>query len=280
MKKLLALGLLIAATNVFSQSYVILSNGITLTTDNNGFVYDKDHFYLPYKVNFTGGMFFVADGKLVTVDAKGALYEKKDIEVKKLQGQGNNFFIDSSSDLITIDAKGFFYRYDKESKIFRRAFAYGGNYFLVRPKLRNPLTEIYTINENGNYAKINVNGLNPAEIKFIGGTYFQTIDGVVYTVSKEGFIFAKPEMKVGTIEKFGGNFFITDKNLIYTVSEEGFLLMPAIPKTFNASKVTELSSHYMLDSDGKMFIVTKTGSIVEAKVVGHDLRNAKLTSKY
>jgi hypothetical protein len=278
MKKLLALGLLISVTNVFSQSYLILSNGVTLTTDSNGVVYDKRYFYLPYKVNITGGNFFVEDEKLVTIDSNGFLFEK-DFEVKKIKGQGNNFFIDSNSDLVTIDSKGFFYKYDKDSKIFSKAVIYGGNYFLVSPKFTKPVTEIYTINVNGNFAKINVEGLNPADINFIGGTYFQTKNGVVYTVSKEGFIFGKPDMKVGVISKFGGNFFINEKNFIYTVSEEGFLLMPSVSKTFNATKIEVLASNYMIDSDGKMFVVTKSGSIVEAKVE-HDLRNAKLTSKY
>lgn len=274
MKKFLAAGLLLTSINVFSQSYLILNNGVTLTTDKNGFVYDLGSFYLPYKVSINGGQFFVEDKNLVTVDESGLLYEKG-FKVKKINGKGLNYLFNDDDDLITIDSKGFFYEF--KEKIFKKVTAFGGNFFLIKPENRRPDVDLYTVNSKGNYFKITIPELNPADINYVGGTYFQTSNGSTFTVSKDGFVFLKKQFKVGVIVKAGGNFFIDSAGMIFTVSDEGFLLLPTLPANFKVNQIQKVGANYMIDSSGRLFIVTKSGTIFE-RSVSHDLKNTKILS--
>lgn len=277
MKKFLAAGLLLASMNVFSQSYLILNNGVTLTTDNAGFLYDFGHFHLPYKINVTGGQFFIEDNKLSTVDSSGFLYEKGK-KIEKVKAKGSNFLITDDNKLVTFDAKGFFYEFDKDDKIFRKVTLFGGNFFLVKPDDKKPQVDLYTVNDKGNYFRISLNGLNPADIIAVGGTYFQTKSGVVYTVSKDGFVFSKADQKVGTISKIGGNFFIDSAGLLFTVSDEGFLMLPILPANIKVVELTRLGANFMLDASGKIFTVDKTGAMSE-RIINHDLRQARILGK-
>jgi len=277
MKQLLTAGVLLFSISAFSQSYLILNNGVTLTTDTAGYVYDFGHFYIPYKLKHNGGQFFVEDKKLVTINSKGLLFEK-DLEVEEIKGKGLNYLINGDDELVTIDKDGFYYRYDEDSDIFKKTIQFGGNYFLVKPEKKKPLVEIYTINEKGNYFKMNVEGLNPSEITQFGGSYFQTKMGNTYTVSKLGFIFLKSDIKVSQISKSGGNFFIDSTGVLFTISEEGLLLIPNLPKNLNISSVQKVGANYMIDTNGKIFVVDKNG-LVEERLVQHDLKNTKVLSR-
>lgn len=276
MKKFITLGLMLSSLNAFSQSYLILNNGVTLTTDKAGYLYDFNHFRIPYKVSVNGGQFHVEDKKLSTVDTSGFLYEKG-FKVDKIKGKGLNFLINDDNHLVTIDEKGFYYEYDKDAKIFKSAIAYGGNFFLVKPNSRKPQVDLYTVNSKGNYFKIDVAGLNPADIKTVGGTFFQTKNGVVYTVSKDGFVYSKPEIKVGAIVKAGGNYLIDSSNKLYTISEDGFLMLPVLPANIKVATVQKLGSNYMIDSEGRVFTVDNKGNMHE-RTIAHDLTNAKILS--
>lgn len=277
MKKILALGSLMLALNGYSQSYVILNNGVTLTTDKAAFVYDFGHFILPYKVTLTGGQFLAEEGKFVSIDDKGFLYRKDEKAPTKLKGKGSNYLIADNGNLYTFDAAGFFYKYDKENAT-KKAVTFGGKFFTVKPDDKKPLVELFTLNTKGNYFKMNVAGLNPAEIVTAGGNYFQTNKGVIYTITKDGFVISKADMKVGAVKKIGGNFFIDSNNAIYTVSEDGFLFLPTLPANLKIATITKLGQNYFLDQEGKLFVVDSTGAVYEREMKSHDLRDAKILS--
>lgn len=276
MKKIIAAGIMLASMNVFSQSYLVLNNGVTLTTDNSGFVYDFGHFKVPYKITHNGGQFLVEDERLTTVDSKGFMYGK-DQKVKKIKGKGLNYLVTDGNDLLTIDANGFFYTYGKDGKTFKKIQNFGGNFFTVRPEDKKPQVDLYTVNSSGNYFKLNVEGLNPADITVIGGTFFQTKNGLIYTISNNGFVFSKSDIAVGAIKKSGGNYFIDDTNKLFTVSEDGLLVLPVLPMNIKVSDVKKLGANYMIDSEGRIFTVDKSGNM-EERTVNHDLRNSKILS--
>lgn len=277
MKKILAIGSLMLALNGYAQSYMILGNGVTLTTDKTAFVYDFNHFILPYKVTLTGGQFLAEEGKFISIDENGFLYRKDEKAPSKIKGKGNNYVIADNGVLYTFDSAGFFYKFDKDSAT-KKSNNFGGNFFTSKPDDKKPIVELYTINSKGNYFKTDVAGLNPADIKMMGGTYFQTTNGVIYTITKDGFVFAKPEIKVAQVKKIGGNFFIDSNNAIYTVSEEGFLFQPALPADLKVATITKLGQNYFLDQEGKLFVVDKAGTIFERNMKTHDLKDAKILS--
>lgn len=277
MKKYLIASLMLASLNAFSQSYLILSNGVTLTTDKSGFIYDFGHFNVPYKVKINGGNFLVASKKLSTIDKNGLLFEK-DVEVEEIRGKGLNYFIRDDNRLFTIDENGFVYEYEEDIKVFKKALGFGGNYFTVKPENKKMNVDLYTVNNTGNYFKLKVDGLNPADIASHGGSYFQTKDGVIYTVSKEGFVFPKADMKTGTIKKAGGNFFIDSNNFLYTVSEAGLLMLPILPANIVVADIVKIGANYMIDSSGRIFVVDQNGEMFE-RTVNHNLSSAKILSR-
>lgn len=273
MKKYLAMAATLLSMNVFAQSYLILNNGVTLTTDKAGFIYDFGNFHIPYKITLNGGQFLAEEKNLLTVDSQGFLYNK-DKKVDKVKGKGMNYLINDDK-LVTIDAKGFFYEF--EDKIFKKVTAFGGNFFLVKPDDKKAIVDLYTVNLTGNYSKLNIPGLNPLDIVTLGGTFFQTRAGVTYTISKDGLVFSKADQKVGAVKKAGGNFFVDAAGLLFTVSEEGFLMLPVLPTNIKVADIQKVGANYMIDSEGRIFIVDKVGNLVE-RTINHDLRNAKILS--
>jgi hypothetical protein len=277
MKKILLLGSMLFALNGFSQSYVILNNGVTLTTDKAAFVYDFGHFILPTNVTLTGGQYLAEDGKFISVDEKGFLYRKDEKAPSKVKGKGSNYVIAENGNIFTFDAAGFVYKFDKDNTL-KKASNFGGRFFTVKPDEKRNAVDLYTMNTKGNYFKMNVDSLAAADIAVFGGNYFMTNKNVVYTVSKDGFVFSKAEIKTGMIRKMGGNFFIDDKNAIYTVSDDGFLYLPSLPANLKVSTVTKLGANYFQDQEGRMFVVDSTGAIFEREMKSHDLRNSRILS--
>jgi hypothetical protein len=277
MKKILALGSLILALNGYAQSYMILGNGVTLTTDKAAYIYDFGHFILPYKVTLTGGQFLAEEGKLISIDDAGFLYRKDEKAPTKLKGKGNNYIVADNGTLYTFDATGFFYKFDKDAAT-KKAVGFGGNFFTVKPEEKKTIVDLYTLNSKGNYFKTVVEGLNPSEISTFGGTFFQTTKGIVYTISKDGFVFSKADTKVAAIKKIGGNFFIDANNAIYTVSAEGFLMLPALPMNLKIATITKLGQNYFLDQEGKLFVVDSAGAIYQREMSAHELKDAKILS--
>jgi hypothetical protein len=278
MKKILAMGLTVLSMNAFSQSYLVLNNGVALTLDKAAFAYDFGHFVAPYKVNFNGGVFLAEDEKLITIDESGFLY-RKDERFKKIKAKGNNYFISDGGNLYTIDSKGFFYKYDKDKDAsIKKAKNFGGNFFTVNTDEKKKIVDLFTVNTMGNYFKMAVQGLNAAEISSFGGNYFMTSKGVVYTISKDGFVYPKLEVKTGALKKAGGNFFIDSANVLYTVSEDGFLFVPTIPANLKIESVTKLGANYLVNQEGKLFAIDNKGQVFEREMKAHDLRNTKILS--
>lgn len=266
----------LSMSSAFSQSYLVLNNGVTLTTDRAGFVYDFGQFVLPYKVTVNGGQFLVENSKLSTIDGNGFMYDK-DEEVNRIKGKGLNYIVNDKSDLITIDGEGFFYKYKDDAEV-KKASKFGGNFFLTEATVRRAkVMDLYTINAKGNYFKMTIPGLNPAEISLIGGTYF-IARGVAHTVSRDGFVFPKPDLAVGTIIKTGGNFFINSANNIFTVSETGVLSNPVIPLTLKVNTISKVGANYMIDAEGRIFTVDKDGNLSERAMPDHDLKSTKILS--
>jgi hypothetical protein len=279
MKELIVAGLMLACLNSWAQSYVILSNGITLTTDRAGFIYDFGLFQLPYKVNVKGSNYFLSDKKLKTIDGSGFLFEKsiKESKLEKIKAKGGNYFINDDDHLFTVDANGFYYEFENDDKIFKKAILFGGNFFLVKPDDRKPNIDLYTVSDKGNYFKMNVEGLNPSDILPSPGNYFQTKNGVTYTVSKDGLVFNKASMKVAAITKAGGNYFIDTNGLLYTISDQGHLILPVLPVNIKISALKGFGANYVIDEEGRIFIIDRDGFIFE-RTISHDLRNSKVLS--
>lgn len=277
MKKLILSGLLAFSFNAFSQSYVILSNGVLLTTDKAGFVYDLVQYVNPYKIKVNGGNYLVNDERLFTVSSEGFYYEK-DLKVKKIRGKGLNYMIDNDGDLIAIAADGTYVKYDDSGKELKKAHRFGGNFFLVLKDKKKNIVDLYSVNDKAAYFKLNVQGLNPADISVLGGNYFMA-NGRLSTVSASGVVTEKTSFYIPAIKKMGGNFFIDSLNRIWTVSEQGILSNPALPLSFKLANIEKYGSNYMIDADGIIYTVDSKGMMNARQMQFHDVRNAKILSE-
>jgi hypothetical protein len=277
MKKLFIAGFAFLSLNAFSQSYIILNNGVTLTTDKAGLVYDFDIFNLPYNVSISGGQFLVSDEKVSTVTEKGFFF-KTDVKVKKVKGKGFNYMITDNSDIITISAAGLVTKLDKDTP-FKKPAGFGGNYLTVQNDKKKTI-DLYTVSDKGFYFNPTVPGLVGADIIPSPGNYITTRTGAIFTVARDGLVYSKAgQYKIGAIRKAGGNFFIDSANFLFTVTDAGFLMCPILPKGLVVSNIVKVGANYMIDQDGKLFVVDGTTGLVSERVIkDHDLRNAKILS--
>lgn len=263
--------------NAFAQSYLVLDNGIVITTDTAGFAYDFGQFAFPQKITLKGGQYFVEEGGiLATVDEKGLLYRKYEV-VPKIKGKGMNYFLSEDGSLYTIDAKGAVAI--TKDEMYLRTLNFGGNYFTVAQDPEKTVIDLFTVAADGKVVKADlaVLGLKMSDVVSFGGSYFMTNRGVVYTVSSTGVVAAQT-MRVGLLTKKGGNYFIDSSNFIYTVAADGSLKMPGLPINLRITSIYKTGSNYFLDLSGKLYIVDKVGNIYEKSMRDHDFRNTRIIS--
>jgi hypothetical protein len=276
MKQLIFSALALLSINAFSQTYMVLNNGVILTVDKAGFVYDFGHFILPYNVKSPGGSYLVEDNKLITVSEKGLL-TKLDYKAKDLEVLGGNFYIDDNGTLFTINANGLVFKYKEDD--FTRVEKFGGNYFTNYSDRKETDLHLITISNTGLVSNLQVPGLDPKEINHTGGNYFITKKNVLYTVSDAGIVVIQPQIKIGFVKKRAGNFFIDSNGFVYGVTAAGNVVQPTVPSTFNVGQVKQVGMNYMITTDGKIFVMTSEGQIYERSAsVRHDMTQVKVTT--
>jgi hypothetical protein len=276
MKNLLLLIIATLSMNAFSQSYVVMDNGITLTTDTSGFAYDFGHYAFPQKIILKGGQYFVEEGGiLATIDENGLLYRKYELIPEEIKGKGINYFMSDEGFLYTIDKKGVVKV--TESEMYKNTVNFGGNYFTVA-NADKTLTELYVVTGEGLVVKPEVPSLKMKDVVSFGGTYLMNNRGIVFTIAANGTVTPKDEMRVGVLTKKGGNYFTDSSGLFFTVSEAGDLLMPALPVNMKIPTIQRLGSNYFIDQSGKFFLVDKNGQVFERVFRDHDFRLAKVIS--
>ena len=276
MKNFILAALATLSLNAFSQSYVIMDNGITLTVDNNGFAYDFGHYAFPQKVILKGGQYFVEEGGiLATIDENGLLYRKYELIPEKIIGKGINYFLSAEGFLYGIDKKGFVKV--TESELYKNAVNFGGNYFTVAANAEKTIVDLYVVTAEGVAVKAEVPSLKVKDIVSFGGTYFMTNRGIVFTVASNGTVTPKDDVRVGILNKKGGNFFTDSSGFFFTVSENGDLVMPALPVSMRIGTIMKLGSNYFMDGAGKLFTVDKDGNIFE-RWTNYDLKTTKIIS--
>ena len=271
MKFIIFFALATFTLNAFSQSYFVLENGVTLSTDTSGYVYDFGHYTPVGRVTVKGGQYLVEDSNiLVTVDEKGALFRKYEMLPKQIIGKGINYFIGDNGVFYGIDKLGYVTLIENDVKILT-ANKFGGNYFT------NEAEEIFVVTTEGKYVQVVAENLKASDIITHGGNYFMTNRGVLYTVTADGNIIEKKQDRVGIIVKKGGNYFVDTAGMVYTITHDGILKMPALPVSLRIQAMSKLGSNYFMDGSGKLFTVDRDGNIFE-RWVNYDLKMTKIIS--
>lgn len=275
MKRFLIASIAALSLNAFAQSYIIMDNGVTITTDKSGFAYDFGHYAFPQKITLKGGQYFVEEDRiLATIDENGFLYRKYEVIPEKIIGRGMNYFLSAKGDLFTIDRTGLVTTTKDEA--FKNAGHFGGNYFVVTSP--EGQSDIITINRDGKHIPAGLEKFELGSIVAFGGTYFMNNRGVVTTVSGDGILTPRPEVRVGLLVKKGGNYFTDSSNLLFTVTEDGKLINPGLPLNLKVTNITKLGSNYFFDISGRLYVVDQNGQVFERNLNGIDFRTARVIS--
>lgn len=277
MKKLFLAALATLSLNAFAESFVVMDNGIVVTTDASGFAYDFGHYAFPQKITLKGGRFFVEENKVIaTVDENGLLFRKYEVIPTAILGKGINYFLSESGSLFTIDEKGVLTI--AEHPELKDAMNFGGNYFLLPTDAEKKTAELYTVHRDGTHAKAVREPLKLGEIVAFGGTYFMNNRGIVTTISADGVVAPQPLMRVGVLVKRGGNYFVDSSNTIFTVAHDGTLKVPGIPVSLKTQNIVKLGSDYFLDLQGRFYTVDRDGNVWEREVKDIDFKHARVLS--
>ncbi len=259
-----------------AQSYVIMENGIVVTTDTTGLTYDFGHFAYPQKITLKGGQYFVEDGTvLATIDETGLLFRKYELIPEKILGKGLNYFLSSEGVAYAIDRKGSVKI--SEFEVFRSAVNFGGTFFTVPRSPGLPALDLYVVTSDGVIQKTELE-FQEREIVEFGGTYFMTNRGVLHTVGADGSVHLETASRIGVLQRRGGNYFVDSAGLLYTVTDTGKVMLPALPVSLRLSTVHRFGSNYFIDQAGRLFVVDRWGSIFEKPMRDHDFRQAKVIS--
>ena len=274
MKKFFAALVSVLSMSSYAQSYMVLNNGIVITTAKDGSAYDLSNFALPKDIQFVGGQFYVHNNKLVTVNEGGLLFVT-DVKIKEIDGKGINYLIENK-ELTTISSQGIVTKLKNDA--FKKAEKFGGTFFITNVDEKKKLADLYTVGANGLYTKIDSNIVNASDISLLGGNYF-FVKGVPYTVAKDGLVWVKSDFSVPSVKHLGGNFFIDSTDALYTVADKGYLIIPTdLPVEFKIANVVKVGSNYMLDNENRLFTVDENGNVFYKSFAEHDLKKVKILS--
>ena len=266
MKILLGFFAILTSSLAFSQSMLVMNTGKVLTIDDQGMVYDLGNFLLPYQVKQMGGRYLIDEDRIIrTVDHNGLMYTKdKGYKAPvNIEYFGENYFISKLGKMFTFDEQGFVYKGDRKSE-FRNIKNHGGNFVVAEKKVHmEKVLALFVITKLGAIIEVNVPGLDLDQINYVGGNYFTTLKGELFTVSSDGFVYSKLEMGNfnGWQFKMGGNYFVAH-NSLYSVSETGLLMSVASASDFGDFK--DLGTNFFTTQDGRLFTISASGAIRNA----------------
>lgn len=272
------LSLALTAGVAQAQSYVVKGNGVVLNIDQRGDVYDRGQFILPFQMRYSGGQFYVnKDRQLVTVDESG-FYYRHDVHSmeapKEVQYAGFNFFVEKNGAPWMIDRQGAVYKGEK-NKALKKPIKKGGNFVIVEGERRQP-PRLFVVTDRGNLIESLVEGLDLATIKDVGGNWMVTADGVLYTISRDGFVFSKRDLirRILAPEALGGNFLVSGGRLI-VVADDGVVSERGLIDSYG--KIAKTGYNYFVTQDGKLLTISATGD-VQDRTGSHDFKNVALST--
>ena len=263
MKKLTLLAFSLYSAFSFSQSMMIMNNGKVITIDKAGIANDFGSFMLPYEVKFMGGRYLIdKDRKVRTVDRNGMFFSKADSDkvASDIEYLGENYFISKRGTLYSVDDSGFFYELSKERE-YKELTHKGGNFFVSEKKADGKKYKaFFVINSSGQVNEIKMAGLNVDAINYVGGNYFTTAMGELFTVSTDGFVYSKKELGnfTGHMMKRGHKYFFYQSK-VFTVSDNG-LVNDAGPSLL-LGDIKTMGTNFFINAASTVFSVSDTGTI-------------------
>lgn len=263
MKNLLLALSLLTTQVAFSQSMIVMNNGKVITLDEEGMTYDLGNFLLPSSIKHIGGRYLIDnDRKLRLVDRNGLFYDKtkEDKAPVKIEHFGENYFISKLGKMYTVDDAGFLFEADKE-KEFRNIKHKGGNFVIAEKKVeKEKQLVLFAINNRGGIVEVTNIPVNLNLVNYVGGQFFTTTQGELFTVSEDGFVYSKKDMGKfnGWELRKGGNYFMV-RDALYTVAQNGILSSAGVSSDF--TNVRHYGTNFFITNTGALYTVTASGVV-------------------
>lgn len=261
-----------------AQSYVIKANGTVLNIDTNGDLFDRNQFILPYQVRYSGGQFYVtSDRQLVTMDDAGFFYRQDihSIEApKEVAYTGFNYFIERDGTPWTIDRQGIPTK-GEQNKALKKPLQKGGNFVIVEGERRKP-PRLFVVTDRGYLVESVVEGLDLSTIKYVGGNWMVTAEGVLYTISRDGFVYSKRDLirRIISPDFIGGNFIING-NQIFSIADDGVVSLNTLNEFY--ADITKIGFNYFITRSGELVVINSVGKVLN-RTGTHDFKNIALSS--
>lgn len=260
MLKLIACLVLFASVNTYAQSLIVLRNGKVITLDSSGAIQDLGNFMLPYKIKHIGGRFLINDKrKVFTVDERGYFYskEQEDKVVQNIEHVGENYFISKRGTIFSVDRAGTLYEI-KRDKEYKNLVHSCGTFFVSEYRNSEFKKEkaLFVVTELGTVVRAAIDASVIDRINYCGGRYFTTVGGTLYTVSTDGYVYAKEDRFQGYELKRGSNYFIT-RDGIFTVANSGILQSAGN----TPGNITHFGANFMITQEGKLYTVSESGAL-------------------
>jgi hypothetical protein len=261
----------------FSQSYMIFDNGSILTLDKFGFIYDLGNYVYPQKVTLTSGRYFIEENRILnTISEEGLLFKKFEVLPDHYLGTGDSYFISTNGDLYTIDNNGIASVTNNER--FKFAKKFGGNFFFLPSELNENELQLYVINSQGQLIEEeNLLFLDEAIVD-VGGSYFMTNKGELYSVGFNGEVNLNNSFRVGILSKKGGRFFVDSSGFLFSLNQAGQVVLPSIPHGLKTQMISRIGWNYFIDSSARLFVIDQDGNIIQKESIDQNLRYLRFVS--
>ena len=261
-----------------AQSYVVKGNGTVLNIDTNGDLFDRGQFILPYQISYSGGQFYVTtERQLVTMDSSGFFYRQDLHSIKapkEVAYTGFNYFIERDGTPWTIDSQGIPVK-GEQNKALKKPVLKGGNFVIVEGERRKP-QRLFVVTDRGYLVESFVDGLDLSTVKYVGGNWMVTAEGVLYTISREGFVFSKRDLirRIISPDFIGGNFIING-NQIFSVADDGVVSLNTLNDFY--ADITKVGFNYFVTRSGELVVINSVGKVLNRTGI-HDFKNIALSS--
>jgi hypothetical protein len=242
MSLLAVLFALAGSITTHAQSHLLKLDGVLLSVDASGFIYDLGNRVDPAQVKARGKNWLAEkSGALITIDSAGLVNRRTDVRVPRtLRAHGGTWFLGERGELSVVTASGAVVTTQEPTLREGDIAPRGGNFFVWRPR-RGGAPVLYTFNSatgesyHSDAEYVRRLGIDMSSFKGNGNNWLVDGRGILHVVTRIGAVM--PRRDLGTffgLSTRGGNYFVDATGATQVVMDNGSVHMPYLPLDYSA----------------------------------------------